>query len=127
VSNAHQLVAWASGALAVALLAAATFSWWTARRTGGRADHRFLVDRLLLATLALIAIAGLLGLGLLAIGARPADRLHVLYGVAALLTGPLAWGFGGRTEPVVRRHRDGWIAVGAAVVLAIGVRLAMTA
>jgi len=129
MTTAHHLVAWVVVLLRAAALIVASWSWLTGRRAGGRADHRFAVDRIVLGVLALVGLAELLGLLILAGGERPSDSLHLLYGVAALIVLPVAWGLGGRTAggaTTARTHRDAWLVVGAAVMLAVELRLFMT-
>jgi hypothetical protein len=129
VAAAHQLVAWVVAGGAFALLLLAAWSWLQGLRSGGRHDHRFGVDRLLLAIEAVVAANVAIGGLLYATGSRPVDQLHVLYGLAAIVTLPLGWWFGGRPggggRPS-RRRRDGWVAVAAAVLLGVSLRLFMT-
>jgi hypothetical protein len=123
VTEAHQLVAIAVIGMTVVLLVDAAWSWLTSRRSGGARDHRFAVDRSLLVLVGLIALNVLVGLALLADGRQPADPLHLLYAIAALVTLPGAWWWGGRTG---RRRRDAWVAAFALVLLGIEARLFMT-
>jgi hypothetical protein len=123
MSEAHQSAAIAVTGVTAVLLAVAGWSWLAGRRSAGSRDHRFAVDRTLLileAAVALnIAIGGLIAAG----GDRPADPLHLLYAVAALLTAPVAWWWGGQTD---RRRTDAWVAIGALLLLGIEARLFMT-
>jgi hypothetical protein len=130
VTVAHLAVAWAIAAGAAALLALAAWSWLAARRSGDRRDHRFAVDRLLLAIEAVAALNVAIGVLLYATGSRPMDQLHLLYGLAAVVTLPLGWWFGGRPgrdgSTTARRRRDAWVAVAAAVLLGVTLRLFLT-
>ena len=86
------------------------------------------MDRAILGLLLVIAIDGLVGLGLLLTGKRPADLLHVVYGVAALVTAPVGYWLarrGGVRAPGPGR-RDAWVAVAAVVLLGLEFRLFMT-
>lgn len=129
MSSAHHLAGWLVVASTAALLGAAAWSWLTGRRSGGRVDHRFAVDRLVLVSLAAIAVAVVLGLVVLAGGGRPADPLHLLYGVLACVALPAGWALAGRAgagSGVTRRGRDAWLTVAAAVLLGIELRLFLT-
>jgi hypothetical protein len=129
VSVVHQIVADAVVAATIGLLAAAAWSVATVRRSNGDRDHRFAVDRLLVAVVVLVAFNDLLGLLLLGGSARPADPLHLLYGVAALVTLPTAWAVGGRRRggrAATRLRRDVWIVGAAIVMLGLELRLFMT-
>lgn len=130
MSTAHHIAGWIAVGLTAGLLIAAAWSWVAARRTGGTTDHRFAVDRLVLGLLGAVVVAALVGLGLVAGDARPDDPLHLLYGVLAALTLPVAWALGGRAAAgygPTRMRRDGWLAVAAAVMLGIELRLFLTA
>lgn len=129
MAEAHQFVGWAVVAVTAALLAAAGWSALDGRRSGGAADHRFAVDRLVLVVVAVVALNGLLGSAILATGGRPADPLHLLYGPAALVTAPVAWWLGGRRSrggSTSRLRRDVWIAIAAALLVGIELRLFAT-
>jgi hypothetical protein len=129
VTVLHQLVAWAVAGGAAALIVVSGWSWLDARRSGGRRDHRFGVDRLLLAVESVAAVNVAIGGLLYATGNRPIDQLHLLYGLAALVTLPLGWWFGGRPNAdgtSSRRRRDGWVTIAAAVLLGVTLRLFMT-
>jgi len=117
VSAAH-----ATLAIVVAVAAAATLVAAIALRAGS-APARGWVDRAILGALALVALDGLLGLTLVALGHAPTDLLHVVYGVAALLVLPVAR-YAGRTREL--RRRALWVAGGSVVLLGILLRLAQT-
>lgn len=109
-------------AIVVLLAAVAALVGAIALRAGRRDAHRW-VDRAILAALAVIALDGLLGLGLVALGHAPTDLLHVVYGVAALVVLPVArWA----ERSADRRRRALWIAGGSLVLIGILVRLAQT-
>ena len=129
MAAAHQVAALAILGVTIALLGAAGWSWATARRTLGRDDHRFAVDRLVLAVETLVAVEVGLGGLLLATGERPADTLHLLYGVAALVTLPVGWWWGGRPNrsgAISRRRRDGWLILATAILVGVELRLLAT-
>jgi hypothetical protein len=129
VTVAHLAVAWAIAASGATLLGLAAWSWLAARRSGDRRDHRFAVDRLLLAIEATAALNVAIGVLLYATGSRPIDQLHLLYGFAAVVTLPLGWWLGGRPArdgSTSRRRRDAWLAVAAAVLLGVTLRLFLT-
>jgi len=129
VAAAHQVAALATIGVTIALLGAAAWSWVAARRTDGRLDHRFAVDRLALAVEAFIAVNVGLGGLLLATGERPSDPLHLLYGVAALVTVPVGWWWGGRPDgsgATSRRRRDGWLLLAVAILVGVELRLVAT-
>ena len=127
MTAAHQTVAWIAVAVTIGVLAVAAWSWGTGRRSGGREDHRFAVDRLLLLAVAVVAVSALAGVTIVATGGRPTDPLHLLYGVLALGALPLGWLIGGRASSgavtPARPRRDAWIGVSAAILLAIVLRL----
>lgn len=133
MSDAHQLVAVVVVVATVGLLAAAAWSLATGRRSAGRRDHRFAVDRLVLVTMVIVAVNGLLGLALLGGGTRPSDPLHLLYGPLGLATPAIGWWLGGRRPSggtelgarTRRARRDAWL-IGAAVVL-LGIELRLFA
>lgn len=129
MTTAHHVVAWVVVGLTTGFLIAAVWSWLAGRRSTGRADHRFVVDRIVLGLLAAVGTAELLGLIVLAGGSGPSDPLHLLYGVVALVAIPIAWAFAGRAAsvgPMARTRRDAWLAVAAAVMLGVELRLFMT-
>lgn len=123
----HQLLALAIAAATASLVALAGWSWWARRGSGGRADHRFAVDRLVLVVLGGLALNGLLGIALLVTSQRPADPLHLLYGPAALITLLGAVWLGRRAgDAPARGRRDVWLLVGGLVLLGLELRLWMT-
>ena len=128
MTEAHAFLGWAAIATSVAVLGVAAWSVIAARRSGGRVDHRFAVDRAVLATLISLAAAGSVGIARLLAGSRPADPLHLLYGPAALITLPIAIGLGVRASRgrASRLRRDVWTTAGAVVLLGIGARLVAT-
>ena len=129
ITTAHELLARVVVGATIALLLVGLWSTVSARRSEGRVDHRFAVDRLVLLVVGLIAANGIVGSLVLAGGSRPADALHLLYGPAALVTLPVGvWlsrrgqGFTGAPEP----RRDGGLVVAALVLLGLELRLFMT-
>ena len=128
MASVHGLLGWASLWMSLVVLAACVWSAITARRSGGREDHRFAVDRSILATLLILTAAGFLGVAQLLGGGRAADALHLVYGPAALMSLPLATAVGarardGRLSPL---RRDLCVAVGAVVLLGLVMRLFAT-
>jgi peptidoglycan/LPS O-acetylase OafA/YrhL len=115
-------------AVALVVVAAAGWSVMAARRSDGRTDHRFAVDRALLAELVLLVAAGLVGMALLANGSSPADPLHLVYGPAAILCLPVAVVIGARAsaDRPSRLRRDAWTAGGGIVLVGLGFRLFAT-
>jgi hypothetical protein len=111
-----------------AIVGVAIWSAIAGRRSGGRSDHRFAVDRAVLAALVLVAAAGLVGIALLIGGSRPADPLHLLYGPAALVCMPVAIWLGARAPAGggTRLRRDVWTAGGGIVLLGLAWRLLAT-
>jgi hypothetical protein len=129
VSEAHQFATVLVAAIALGLLLAAVWSTVDGRRSAGGRDHRFAVDRLVLALVLVVALNDAIGGGLVAGGRRPADPLHLVYGVAALVTVPVGWWIGGRAwagRAPSRLRRDLAIAVACVLQLAVQVRLVAT-
>jgi heme A synthase len=128
VTAVHNLLGLATIAASLALVAVALWSALAARGAGGRIDHRFAVDRAVLAVLALVSAAGLIGMAMLISGSQPADPLHLVYGPAALICVPVAIWIGGRAraERASRLRRDIWTAGGGIVLLGLGLRLVAT-
>lgn len=128
VTAVHDLLGLAAIAGSLALVVAATWSAVAGRRSGGSSDHRFAVDRAVLAVLVLLAAAGLVGLAMLSAGSRPADPLHLVYGPAALISVPVAIWIGSHASPARRSRirRDIWTAGGGIVLLGLALRLFAT-
>jgi len=129
VTGVHEFLGRAASGLAAALVFAAVWSVVDGRRSSGALDHRFVVDRLILLNVAVIVANVLAGGFLAAGGARPADPLHLLYGIAAVVVLPLGWTLGGRPGPngrPSRVRRDAWVLAAALVLLGMGVRLVIT-
>jgi hypothetical protein len=129
VAVAHEILGKVFLVAGVLLGAGAAWSAYSARRSSGHLDHRFLVDRMVLTVLVLVALNGAIGLLLVWSGSRPADPLHWLYGPAALLTLPLAvllarWR--GHEGGPSRLRRDAWMVVGAIALVGIAARLFAT-
>jgi hypothetical protein len=128
VTAVHQLLGWASIAGSAAIVAVAIWSVIEGRRSSGRSDHRFAVDRSVLAVLVLVAAAGLIGIALLMSGSRPVDPLHLVYGPTAMVCLPVAIWIGTRASagPGSRLRRDVWTAGGGMVLLGLTLRLLAT-
>jgi hypothetical protein len=128
VTAAHNLLGLASVAVSLTVVGAALWSLIAGRRSGGRSDHRFAVDRAVLAVLLLLAAAGLVGLALLMNGSHPPDPLHLVYGPASIICLPVAIWIGARTSAGQgsRLRRDVWTAGGGIVLLGLGLRLVAT-
>ena len=104
----HLASFWAAAALTLTLGAVAAWDVLTGRL------HRLALDRLVLALLAVLVIAGAVGIAILLAGPGPPDPLHLVYGVAAPAVVAVARWLGRRPVP---RRRAGWLAAGA---LALG-------
>lgn len=128
VTAVHELLGWTSIAASAGVVGVAIWSAIAGRRSGGRSDHRFGVDRAVLAVLVFVAAAGLVGIALLISGSRPADPLHLLYGPAALICMPVAIWLGARAAAGggSRLRRDAWTAGGGIVLLGLALRLLAT-
>jgi hypothetical protein len=130
VKDVHVFLGILAVAATVALLAAGGWSAIAARRSGGVADHRFAVDRLVLVVIALLATNGLIGLLQIATGQRPADPLHLLYGPAALISLPFGAWLTRRDDrgggAAATRRREAWMIGAAVVLLGIELRLIVT-
>ena len=129
MTTAHDFLARVVVTATIALLLVGLWSTVSARRSEGRVDHRFAIDRLVLLVVGLIAANGIVGSLVLAGGSRPADALHLLYGPAALVTLPVGvWlsrrgsGFTGAAG----RRRNRWLVAAAVVLLGLELRLFMT-
>jgi hypothetical protein len=129
MTDAHQLVAEAVLAATIGLVAAGLWSVVAGRRSGGAVDHRFAVDRLILAVVTLLVVNGALGALLAVGGQQPADPLHFLYGPAAVVTLPIGWALGGRPRPdgpPTRLRRDAWLLGAALILVGLEARLFLT-
>jgi hypothetical protein len=129
MTTAHQWLADGLVVVTFALVFAAAWSAILGRRSLGLRDHRFAVDRLVLAAIAIVIVEALVGVAVAFGGGRPADPLHLLYGPLAGLALPVAYGLGGRTiasRGDSRVRRDLWILVGALLLLGFEGRLYMT-
>ena len=129
ITGAHQFLGFGALLVTVVLLFAACWSAVAARGSAGTRDHRFAVDRAILALLVVLVVDGLIGLGLLVTGVRPADPIHLLYGPAAFATAPVGYWLarrGGFRAGSGRSRRDAWVALAAIVLLGIEYRLFVT-
>lgn len=128
MTTAHGFLGLASIAVSLGLVGAAGWSVIAARRSNGRLDHRFAVDRAVLATVFVLAAAGLVGIALLIAGSRPADPLHLVYGPAAIVSVPVAIMIGSRasTSGASRLRRDVSTTAGGIVLLGLALRLLAT-
>jgi uncharacterized membrane protein YqgA involved in biofilm formation len=128
MTTAHHLLGLACVAGSLVVVVAAAWSAIAAWRSGGRNDHRLLVDRAVLAVLGILVAAGLFGVGLLLAGSRPVDPLHLIYGPASLISLSVAIWIGARTASAdgSRVRRDIWTAAGGVVLLGIVLRLFAT-
>jgi hypothetical protein len=129
VSDAHRWLALLTVVATFALAASTVWSIAAARRSDGQRDHRFAVDRLVLVVEALLAVNAVLGAGLAAIDAGPADGLHLLYGPAAILTLPIGWAVGVRRRAdglASRLRRDAWLLGAALILIGLEARLFLT-
>jgi hypothetical protein len=105
------LVALCGGVVALAVVTGAVL----------HVETRFAIDRTILAALALVALGTVLGLVILATGGRPADRLHLLYALVALIVLPLA-----RFWRVLAGRRSLAVGIGGLVLAALVLRLFQT-
>lgn len=128
VTAPHHVLGLLSIAGSLTVVGAATWSVIVGVRSGGGLDHRFAVDRAVLAVLTVVATAGLVGVALFIVGSRPADPLHLVYGPAALIAVPIAIWIGARPGGARRSRvrRDLWTAGGGIVLLGLGLRLIAT-
>ena len=124
----HHLLAILVVVATVTLLAAGGWSAFATRRSGGTRDHRFAVDRLVVAVIGLVLVNGLLGLVLIGTDGRPADALHLLYGPAALVTLPVGVSLSRRASvrAAAPQRSDAWLVVATIVLLGIELRLFAT-
>jgi hypothetical protein len=110
--------------LIAALLVAVCGGVLTLTVVAGSALHvetRFAIDRTILAALALVTLGIVLGLVILATGGRPADPLHLLYAVVALIVLPLA-----RFWQRLAGRRSLAVGIGGLVLAALVLRLFQT-
>jgi hypothetical protein len=129
MTDAHQILARVTIVATIVTLLAGLWSMISARRSDGRVDHRFAVDRLVLPVVGLVAANGIAGSLLLAGGSRPADALHLLYGPAALVTLPVGVWLSRRGRDLASAaaaRRDEWLVAAAVLLLGIELRLFMT-
>jgi amino acid transporter len=129
VTDAHQFLARVVVAATIVMLIVSLWSVISARRSEGRVDHRFAVDRLVLLVVGLVGANGIVGSFLLAGSSRPADALHLLYGPAALVTLPIGVWLSRRGPDVASAaapRRDGRLVLAAIVLLGLELRLFMT-
>ena len=108
--------------LAVAVIAVLALA--TGARSGvARASNRRSLDRAILGALAGLAVGALTGLWQLAAGSHPADPLHYLYAVVAVLILPAAR-FGG--SGWWDRNRGRVVVLGGLILVALVMRLYQT-
>ena len=115
IVDVHRLIAIVAGVAAAATVVAVVVRAWLGR------PGRLAVDRLILTALVVIAANVVVGLVLLGTGSRPADPLHFLYAVVALLALPVVrfWG-------ALERRRALALGIGALVLVGLVVRLFQT-
>jgi hypothetical protein len=129
MTTAHQWLAAGLVVMTVALLVAATWSTVVGRRSRGSLDHRFAVDRLVLAIVVVVITNALVGVAVAFGDGGPADPLHLLYGSLAAVAMPVGYGLGGRilgSRGTSRVRRDTWILVATLLLLGFEGRLFMT-
>jgi hypothetical protein len=128
VTSLHEILGLASIAGTSAVIGAAIWSVVAGRRSRGRSDHRFAVDRAVLAVLVFLGTAGLVGIAQLVSGSRPAEPVHLVYGPAALICVPIAIWIGARASAgrASRLRRDVWTAGAGVVLLGLVLRLVAT-
>ncbi len=115
ITTAHQVIALLVAATGLVLVAVVAVG------AGRRRPARFAADRVILAALALVSVGIATGLVVLLTGGRPADPLHLVYALAALLVLPVVR-FWGRLE----RHRTVMLGVGGVLLAALVLRLFQT-
>ena len=117
-------MAWLHLPLAVAAAAIAVLTLLVSGYAVVAQDYRrVLIDRLVLAELALLLLAGLTGLVAFASSGRLSDPLHLAYGIAAVAALPIARYL---ARAGTARRRGGSMAGGSAVLLGLVARLFMT-
>ncbi|MBA3235479.1 MAG: hypothetical protein H0T59_05735 [Chloroflexi bacterium] len=135
MTTVHHFLAIVLVVVTVALLAAAAWSTTDARRSGGAIDHRFAVDRLILAVTAIFAIEGVIGMAIALVVRGPTDPLHLLYGPLALIALPVGRWFGASRQARAAdidggaarsSRRDLWVVVAAVILLGLELRLFAT-
>jgi putative Mn2+ efflux pump MntP len=128
VTAVHDLLGLATIAGSLTLVGVGVWSVIAGKRSRGGLDHRFAVDRAVLAVLLLLAAAALVGMAMLMSGSHPADPLHLVYGVAALICVPVAIWIGARSSGgrASRLRRDIWTVGGGIVLLGLALRLLAT-
>ncbi len=85
--------------------------------------RRILIDRLLLAAVALLLLAGVTGLLVFATSRRLSDPLHLVYGLVVVAALPVARYLARQGTP---RRRGSYMMAGTVVSLALLARLSMT-
>jgi hypothetical protein len=118
VSDLH-----AALAILAAIAGGATLLLVAAAAVRGRTIVQPWTDRAILAALALVLANVLVGAGIAVGGRRPADPLHYLYAILAIIALPIAR-FGGGESWAHRRALV--IALGAIVLVGLVVRLVQT-
>lgn len=124
MSGVHGALGWLTVGAAAIVILAAVVTWLTWEHRVGHTLAR-LTD-LVVAVVAVLVFAALFVGGLLLVtGVRPAQMLHVLFGVAALAVLPLAMGVGiwGEQGTGRSRRRYGWVAGGGVVLTVLALLL----
>jgi hypothetical protein len=127
MSGFHGLVGQIALVLAIVLAIVATALFALGQRPMAVRLGR-LVDIVAIAAIGAVVIALVIGPLLLITGLRPADMLHVVYGLAALAAVPIAWFVGVWRErgPGYHPSRYGWVAIGGFVLVGLTLRLIQT-
>jgi hypothetical protein len=115
IADVHRLTALAVAAAAAVVAVVVVSGAWLGR------PGRFARDRGILAATVLVAFAIASGALILVLGGRPADPLHFLYALVAILALPVArfWG-------VLARRRALAVGCGALILVVLVVRLWQT-
>jgi hypothetical protein len=127
MSGLHGALGWLTVGAALIVLVAAVATWLAWERPVGRTLAR--LSDLLVVSVPVLVFAALFVGGLLVItGLRPAQVLHVPFGVAALATLPVAMATGiwGEQGTGRGRRRYAWVTGAAAVLLVLALLLAQT-